>query len=317
MDLKRVDPSRRSRWRDASRASADAEDAIIDRRASVRRHEPAEGSGVLLSRDHRGDHQHADESSRVARHLPHVGVCVSGQDLDVTEIGRRLRVGTALEGSVRKAGDRVRVTAQLVNAEDGYQLWSKRFDRELVGRLCDPGRDRRDHRQRASEAAPAPGFAEAAAGKPPPGRSCSAQVGRLRASPRRVPEGDVRAEQWTEHFDAAGHRRLPRPRSLGIPALPRRTPPSRRVKSGSTRAWASFRPARRCRRLDGPSTRPWSSTRPWPTRTRFARLIAMNHDWDRTGAERMRSRARSSSVPARPRPTSRNAWRLAASREAA
>ena len=54
-----------------------------------------------------------------------------GRDLEVTEIGRRLRVGTALEGSVRKAGDRVRVTAQLVNAEDGYQLWSKRFDREL------------------------------------------------------------------------------------------------------------------------------------------------------------------------------------------
>ena len=54
-----------------------------------------------------------------------------GKDLEVTEIGRRLRVGTALEGSVRKAGDRVRVTAQLVDAEDGYQLWSKRFDREL------------------------------------------------------------------------------------------------------------------------------------------------------------------------------------------
>jgi serine/threonine protein kinase/Tfp pilus assembly protein PilF len=54
-----------------------------------------------------------------------------GKDVEVTEIGRRLSVGTALEGSVRKAGDRVRVTAQLVNAEDGYQLWSRRFDREL------------------------------------------------------------------------------------------------------------------------------------------------------------------------------------------
>jgi serine/threonine protein kinase/tetratricopeptide (TPR) repeat protein len=54
-----------------------------------------------------------------------------GKDADVTEIGRRLRVGTALEGSVRKAGNRVRVTAQLVSAEDGYQLWSKRFDRDL------------------------------------------------------------------------------------------------------------------------------------------------------------------------------------------
>ena len=55
-----------------------------------------------------------------------------GRDLEVTEIGRRLRVGTALEGSVRKAGDRVRITTQLVNTEDGYQLWSRRFDRELA-----------------------------------------------------------------------------------------------------------------------------------------------------------------------------------------
>jgi serine/threonine protein kinase/Tfp pilus assembly protein PilF len=54
-----------------------------------------------------------------------------GHDLDIIEIGRRLKVGTALEGSVRRAGDRVRVTAQLVNAEDGYQVWSKRFDRDL------------------------------------------------------------------------------------------------------------------------------------------------------------------------------------------
>ncbi len=54
-----------------------------------------------------------------------------GKDLEMTEIGRRLRVGTALEGSVRKAGDRVRVTSQLVDTEDGYQLWSKRFDGEL------------------------------------------------------------------------------------------------------------------------------------------------------------------------------------------
>ena len=54
-----------------------------------------------------------------------------GKDVEVPEIGRRLRVETVLEGSVRKSGDRVRVTAQLVNAEDGYQIWSKRFDREL------------------------------------------------------------------------------------------------------------------------------------------------------------------------------------------
>jgi serine/threonine-protein kinase len=55
-----------------------------------------------------------------------------GKDLEITEIGRKLKVGNALEGSVRKAGDRVRVTAQLVDTENGHQLWSKRFDRELA-----------------------------------------------------------------------------------------------------------------------------------------------------------------------------------------
>jgi serine/threonine-protein kinase len=50
--------------------------------------------------------------------------------LDAREIGRRLQVDTVLEGSVRRAGSRLRVTTQLVDASDGYQIWSKRFDRE-------------------------------------------------------------------------------------------------------------------------------------------------------------------------------------------
>jgi serine/threonine protein kinase/tetratricopeptide (TPR) repeat protein len=54
-----------------------------------------------------------------------------GKSEDISEIGRKLRVATVLEGSVRKAGDRLRVTAQLVNVADGYHLWSERFDRQL------------------------------------------------------------------------------------------------------------------------------------------------------------------------------------------
>lgn len=54
-----------------------------------------------------------------------------GRVADVREIGRTLGVDTVLEGSVRKAGDRVRITAQLVGASDGYHLWSKTFDRKL------------------------------------------------------------------------------------------------------------------------------------------------------------------------------------------
>ncbi|MEJ2720335.1 MAG: protein kinase [bacterium] len=55
-----------------------------------------------------------------------------GQEVDIREIGRRLDVRTVLEGSVRKAGNRLRVTAQLINIEDGYHLWSERYDREMV-----------------------------------------------------------------------------------------------------------------------------------------------------------------------------------------
>jgi serine/threonine-protein kinase len=54
-----------------------------------------------------------------------------GKAADVRDIGASLRVGAVLEGSVRVAGNRVRVTAQLVNVADGYQVWSERFDRKM------------------------------------------------------------------------------------------------------------------------------------------------------------------------------------------
>ena len=50
---------------------------------------------------------------------------------DLASIGNKLRVATILEGSVRKAGDRVRISVQLVQVEDGYQVWSETYDRTL------------------------------------------------------------------------------------------------------------------------------------------------------------------------------------------
>jgi TolB-like protein len=50
---------------------------------------------------------------------------------DIREIGKILGVNTVLEGSVQKVGNRLRITAQLINVEDGSQLWSEQFDREL------------------------------------------------------------------------------------------------------------------------------------------------------------------------------------------
>ncbi len=54
-----------------------------------------------------------------------------GKQEDIREIGKKLDVKTLLEGSVRKAGNRLRITAQLVNAADGSHLWSERYDRNL------------------------------------------------------------------------------------------------------------------------------------------------------------------------------------------
>ncbi len=56
---------------------------------------------------------------------------LKGKSLDISEIGERLKVKTVLEGSVRRVGERVRITAQLINAADGYHLWSERYDRDV------------------------------------------------------------------------------------------------------------------------------------------------------------------------------------------
>jgi len=54
-----------------------------------------------------------------------------GKSEDVADIARKLHVGAVLEGSVRKDGNRVRITAQLINASTGFHLWSQTYDRDL------------------------------------------------------------------------------------------------------------------------------------------------------------------------------------------
>jgi serine/threonine protein kinase/tetratricopeptide (TPR) repeat protein len=54
-----------------------------------------------------------------------------GKDVDIARVGDRLNVATVLEGSVRRAGERLRITAQFIDVASGYQLWSKRFDCKL------------------------------------------------------------------------------------------------------------------------------------------------------------------------------------------
>jgi len=81
----------------------------------------------------------AEEIINLLAHVPDLKVTARtsafafrGKEQDITKIAEALRVKTILEGSVRRAGNRIRVTAQLINAADGYHLWSERYDRELT-----------------------------------------------------------------------------------------------------------------------------------------------------------------------------------------
>ena len=81
----------------------------------------------------------AEEIINVLAHIPGLKVIARtsafafrGKEQDITKIAEALRVRTILEGSVRRAGNRIRVTAQLISAEDGSHLWSERYDRELA-----------------------------------------------------------------------------------------------------------------------------------------------------------------------------------------
>jgi TolB-like protein/Tfp pilus assembly protein PilF len=56
-----------------------------------------------------------------------------GKNEEVQSIGQKLHVGAVLQGSIRKEGDRLRVSAQLINTGDGFQIWSQIFDRLLTG----------------------------------------------------------------------------------------------------------------------------------------------------------------------------------------
>src|SRR4029077_2283341 len=80
----------------------------------------------------------SEEMLNLLAKVPHVKVTArvssfsfKGKELDIPEIARRLHVAHVLEGSVRKAGDQVRITAQLIHAADGFHMWSETYDRKL------------------------------------------------------------------------------------------------------------------------------------------------------------------------------------------
>ena len=80
----------------------------------------------------------AEEILNVLARIPELKVAArtsafgfKDSNINVSEIARELKVENVLEGSVRKSGNQVRVTAQLIKADDGYHLWSNTYDREL------------------------------------------------------------------------------------------------------------------------------------------------------------------------------------------
>ena len=62
-----------------------------------------------------------------------------GKSVNAREVGKKLNVANVLEGSLRREGNRVRVTAELINARSGFHLWTETYDRELRGRVCAAG----------------------------------------------------------------------------------------------------------------------------------------------------------------------------------
>jgi tetratricopeptide (TPR) repeat protein len=80
----------------------------------------------------------AEELINVLTYIPELKVVArtsafafKGKETDVRDIGQKLNVKTILEGSVRKSGNQLRISAQLIDVNDGYHLWSQTYDREL------------------------------------------------------------------------------------------------------------------------------------------------------------------------------------------
>jgi adenylate cyclase len=67
----------------------------------------------------------------VVRHRPKFGFRLQRQTVDIKQVGRELGVRYVLEGSVRRSGNRVRITGQLIEAETGAHLWAERYERPI------------------------------------------------------------------------------------------------------------------------------------------------------------------------------------------
>ena len=128
---------------DLSRLRETRETVTSARPADARRRSPSIAVLPFLDMSPQRDQEYfcegmAEELINALTHLGGLKVSArtssfqfKGPGHDVRRIGRDLGVGTVLEGSVRKAGSRLRITAQLINVADGYHIWSEKFDRDM------------------------------------------------------------------------------------------------------------------------------------------------------------------------------------------
>ena len=89
------------------------------------------GPGIFLRWHDRRAHQRAHQTARTPRRRLVFGSSFARQDARCVGLAEQLKVGTVVAGSVRKSGDRLRITVQLIGTSDGCYLWSEIYDREL------------------------------------------------------------------------------------------------------------------------------------------------------------------------------------------
>ena len=198
------------------------------------------------------------------------------REQSLREIGATLEVATLLEGSVRRAGDRVRIVAQLIDAETDQHLWAETYDRQLTDIFAiqtdvalqiaaalqaELSLDERTRIREEPTARP-PGLPALPPGpallQPATPRRASrrgSSTSSRRSRPTRTTPWRTRASRW-----------------------PTRSSRPARVAARSGRTRPTARPGR-------PSPRPWRSTAGWARRTRCWPLLKFIHDFDWAGAE--------------------------------
>ena len=145
-----------SRARDCAADAAAAARQALHRRAAVPEHERRSRAGIFRRRHGRGHHHRAVALQVAVRHRPQLEPSPTrARRSTFKQVGRELGVRYVLEGSVRKAGNRVRITGQLIDASNGAHLWADRFDGELedIFDLQDQSDDERRRRNRAKSRA--------------------------------------------------------------------------------------------------------------------------------------------------------------------